>query len=72
VTPRTEYAELVSRAKNLGSNVLLLLLSFALLIVSAGTAFCTVWITLFRAWRGIIDRQTVRISGWKGDVLNVS
>ena len=72
MTPRTEYDELALCSKTLGSNVLLLLLSFALLIVSAGTLFCTVWITLFRAWRGILDRKTIRISAWKVELFNVS
>ncbi len=61
MTPRTEYAELVLRSKNLGGAVLLLVLSLALLLVCAGICFCTCWITCFGFWRGVIDRITERI-----------
>jgi hypothetical protein len=62
MTPRAEYAELVSRSKILGSAVLLLFLSMALLLVSAATLFLTTFITAFRTWRGVIDRMTTRVT----------
>jgi len=72
MTPRAEYAQLVLCSKNLGGGVLLLLLYFALFLVSAGILLCTVFIITFRTWHIAIDRMTARISAGKGKVFNVT
>jgi hypothetical protein len=71
LTPRTEFTDLVSRSRRLVDAALLLLITFALLIVAAGTLFCTAWITVFTMGRNTIDRATAQVAVKKGATFNV-
>jgi hypothetical protein len=62
MTPRTEFNDLIARSRALLDAVLLVLITFALLIVSAGVLFCSIWITVFRTGRMIADRTTARVA----------
>lgn len=62
MNPRTEFADLVSRSRKLTAAALVLIISFALLIVSAGTLFATVFITVFRTAQGAADRMTAKVT----------
>jgi len=58
MTPRTEFRDLISRSRTLFAAVLLLLITAAMLLVAAANLFCAIWIALFSAGRGIVDRWT--------------
>ena len=65
MTPLTEYRELVTRFWKMIDSVVLLVLSFALLIVAAVALFCIVGITCFRTWRGGLDRIAAKVTAPK-------
>ena len=71
MTPHTELQDLIVRSKRLRDAVLLLLITFALLIVAVGTLFCTVFITTFHTGAGILDRATVRATREKEAAIDV-
>jgi preprotein translocase subunit SecY len=62
MTPLTEWKDLLSRSRNLFSAVLLVFITFALLVVSVVTLFCTCWLTVFRTARGIAEQMTARVA----------
>lgn len=66
MNPKQEFAELVDRSGCLMNSVLLLLVSFAHLCVAVSTLFCTVFITVFRLGRTLVDRWTARVTVPKG------
>jgi hypothetical protein len=71
MNPRTEFRDLISRSRRLFDAALLLLITFALLIVSAGTLFCTIFVTVFTMGRNTIDRTTARVAVEKGTAFHV-
>jgi hypothetical protein len=62
MTVRSEFNDLLSRSRALFSAVLLVFLTFALLAVSVGTLFFSVFITTFRTGRRIVEQMTARVS----------
>lgn len=70
MTPRTEFRDFLARSRRLFNAVLLLLITFALLVVAAGTLFCTIWITAFTVSRNTVDRWTTRVTAEKGAALD--
>lgn len=62
MTPRTEWNELISRSRNLTCAVSMMVLSAAILTVSAGVLFCSVFTTVFRVFRGAVDRTMMKIA----------
>ena len=71
MTPRSEFSDLLTRFRRLIDVALLLVITFSLLIVAAGTLFCTVFVTTFHTGTGILDRAAVRATREKGAVVNV-
>jgi hypothetical protein len=61
MTPRTEWNDLISRSRNLACAVATMVLSAALLAVSMGVLFCSVFITVFRVTRDVVDRTMTKI-----------
>lgn len=71
MNPRDEFKDLLTRSRRLIDAVLLLVITFALLVVAIGTLFCTVFITTFQTIRSAVDRVTARTSVWKAESLSV-
>jgi hypothetical protein len=71
MNPKQEFSVLVDRSGSLVNSALLLLVSFALLAVAAGTLFCTVFVTVFTMGRNTVDRWTVKVSVEKGAAFRV-
>ena len=71
MTPMAEFRDLLTRSRRLIDAVLLLIITFVLLIVSAGTLFCTVFVTTFSMGRSVIDRATARVTVVRGATFNV-
>jgi hypothetical protein len=71
MNPRTEFRDLLTRSRRLVDAALLLLITFALLIVSAGTLFGTVWVTVFTMGKNTIDRTTERVTVERGAAFHV-
>jgi len=61
MTPRTEWNDLISRSRNLVYAVATMALSAALLTVSMGVLFCSVFTTFFRVSRSLVDRTMTKI-----------
>jgi hypothetical protein len=70
VNPKQEFSDLVDRSGVLVNSVLLLLVSFAHLMVAVGTLFCTVFVTVFTMSRNTIDKATARVTVEKGAAFN--
>lgn len=68
MNPREEFKDLLVRSRRLIDAVLLVVITAALLIVSAGTLFCTIFITTFSTLREAVDRMTARSAVWKADI----
>jgi hypothetical protein len=62
MTPITEFNDLLSRSRALFSAVLLVFITFALLLVSTGVLFFSVFITTFRTGRLIVEQMTARVA----------
>ena len=71
MNPKDEFKDLISRSRRLVDASLLLLITFALLIVSAGTLFCTIFVTVFTMGRNTIDRTTARVVVERGAAFHV-
>ena len=71
MTPRTEFADLVTRSRRLVDAILLLLITFALMMIALGTLFCAVFTTAFVMGRNTVDRMTARVTVEKGAAFNV-
>ncbi|MFA6509974.1 MAG: hypothetical protein WCV62_05915 [Candidatus Peribacteraceae bacterium] len=71
MTPKTEWKDLLARSRRLLDAALLLLITFALLIVAAGTLFCVSFTTVFTMGRNTIDRMTARVTVEKGAEFHV-
>ena len=72
LSPKEEFSELVDRSGCLVNSVLMLLVMFAHLVVSVGSLFCNVFVTVFRLGRTVVDRITARITiprGGESDAL---
>lgn len=66
MNPKDEFKDLLTRSRRLADAALLVVITFALLLVSAGTLFGTVWITVFTMGRNTIDRTTARVAVERG------
>jgi hypothetical protein len=62
MTVRSEFNDLLSRSRALFSAVLLVFITFALLLVSTGVLFFSVFITTFRTGRLIVEQMTARVA----------
>jgi hypothetical protein len=71
MNPKAEFSELVDRSGSLVNSVLLLLVSFALLVVAIGTLFCNIFITVFTMGRNTIDKATRKVTVEKGATFDV-
>jgi hypothetical protein len=60
-TPRAEWNELISRSRKLANAAAMMVLTAALLAVTVGVLFCSVFTTVFRVFRGVIDRTLTSI-----------
>ena len=71
MNPKDEFKDLCYRSRRLLDAVLLLIITFALAVVSIGTLFCTIFVTVFTMGKNTIDRTTARVSVEKGAAFNV-
>ena len=66
MNPETEFAELVDRTKRMFSAALLLIITFALLVVSGVTLLFTVFVTVFSMARNGLNKITERATVERG------
>jgi len=71
MNPKNEFSDLVDRSGGLVNSVLLLLVSFAHLVVAVGTLFCTVFVTVFTMGRNTLERATTKCTVEKGTAFDV-
>lgn len=66
MTPSTEFSDLLDRTERMWSATLLLMITFALLIVSALTLLFTVFVTFFSMLRNGANDWTERVTVERG------
>lgn len=66
MTPSTEFSDLLDRTERMWSATLLLMITFALLIVSAVTLFFTMGVTVFSMLRNGANAWTERVTVERG------
>ena len=71
MNPKQEFSDLVDRGEVLVNSVLLLLVSFAHLLVATGALFCHIFITVFTMGRNTIDKATARVTVERGTAFHV-
>jgi hypothetical protein len=71
LNPKQEFSDLVDRSGGLVNSVLLLLVSFAHLMVAVGALFCHIFITVFTMGRNTVDKATARVTVEKGESFRV-
>lgn len=69
MTPSTEFTDLLDRAERMWSATLLLLITFALLIVSTVTLLFTVFVTAFSMIRNGVNVLTDKVTVGKGETF---
>lgn len=69
MTPSTEFSDLLDRAERMWDATMLLLITFALLIVSSVTLLFTVFITFFSYLRNGANVLTEKVTAGKGDTF---